>query len=559
MIIRKTPVHAGITVFLLTLLAGCQSIGTEDNATAASAPDPERKAPRIQDLGTLRFAVTSKDLSVQQYFDQGLRLTYGFNHAEAIRGFQEAQRRDPNCAMAFWGEALALGPNINAPMGEDAHKRAYAAIQQAVALKGKVSPKESDFIDAMAARYAADPKSDRKTFDEAYAQAMEKLAAKYPDDAEAATLYVDSLMNLSPWNYWLKNGDPRLATTEFVPLLEKTIAKHPNHPGAHHLYIHAVEASDNPDRAVPSADILASLMPGAGHLVHMPSHIYIRVGQYEKAAQSNINAIAADEDYLAQCRAQGMYPQGYYPHNTHFLWSAQTWLGQSAEAIANAWKTATVGVTKTPHHAPTNQQFAPTPWFAYVRFGKWPEMLEEESPPARNLYTLAMWHYARGAALAATGKFDEARASLDALEPIIDEPGLKDIAIGTCNGRDIAAVAREVLAGEIAFRSGDTETAIHRFERGVRLEDGLSYNEPPAWNFPVRHNLGAALLKAGLPAEAETVYWEDLRRNRENGYALFGLMQALEAQGRKDEAALMEERFAKAWKNADIRLTGSCF
>ncbi len=560
MYLRVAPIHAAVALLLPALFLGCQTTGTEGSVTAAvSAPDPDCKAPRIQNLGALTFPVTSKDPSVQPYFDQGLRLTYGFNHAEAIRGFQEAQRRDPDCAMAYWGEALALGPNINSKMGEDAHKRAYAAIQKAVALMGKAPVKERDFIEALAARYSADPKSDRKSLDEAYAHAMAKVAEKYPDDAEAATLYADSLMNLTGRDYWLKNGDPRPATITFIPLLEQTMAKHPDHAGAHHLYIHAVEASNDPDRAVPSADILASLMPGSGHLVHMPSHIYVRVGQYENAALSNIAAVAADEDYIDQCEAQGMYPTSYYPHNAHFLWSAQAWLGQSEAAIASAWKTAAKGVNKVPHHEPTNQRLAAIPWFTYVRFGKWDEMLGQERPPARNLYTLAIWHYARGIALAATGKLEDARASAEAMEPILEEPGLKGIGIGRNNGRDVVAIAREVLAGEIALRGGDTESAIRHFERGVRLEDGLQYGEPPAWNIPVRHNLGAALLKAGLPAEAETVYWEDLRHNRENGYALFGMIMALEAQGRNDEAALMEGRFAKAWKNADIRLTGSCF
>lgn len=514
-------------------------------------------APRLQKLGNHKFPVSTRNAQAQLFMNQGLNLSYAFNHAEAGRAYREAARRDPNLAMAFWGEALALGPNINAPMDPANEPKALEAIQKAIALKAKATPREQALIDALKFRYSGRGE-DRRANDVAYADAMRKVHLQFPDDQDIAMLYVESVMDLRPWGYWTRDGTPYERTPEIVALTETVIARNPQHPGALHLYIHLMEAYE-PYKAEPAADRLLTLMPAAGHLVHMPAHIYQRVGRYADAARSNELAIAADEDYISQCRAQGLYPMAYYPHNLHFLWFAATADGRSAMAIGAARKTASRVDDETLKAVPLLAGFRVVPYYALTRFGKWDEMLREPEPPATTPYLRGMWHYARGTAFLGKGQTDSAAQEFAKLDEIMPDKSLDQPLFSPNTGRMVLTIAREVLAGEIAAAKKDYDPAIAHLERAVRLEDALVYTEPSEFHYPPRHALGAVLLEANRPAEAETVYWEDLKRNRENGWALFGLMQALKAEGKSEDAALIEARFKKAWGRADIKLTSSRF
>jgi tetratricopeptide (TPR) repeat protein len=529
-----------------------------DEAAAQPAPNGVL-APRLQNLGAHTFKVTTKSAQAQRFINQGVNLTYGFNHAEAGRAFAEAARLDPSCAMAYWGQALVLGPNINAAMNPADEPKASELIQKAVSLKPKATARERDYIDALAKRYTGKAE-DRQTADKAFVEAMRALSKKYPRDPDAATMFAESIMDLRPWNYWTRDGIPYDGTSEAVAALEKTIAANPKHPGALHYWIHLWEPTKEPERAEREADRLLPLMPGAGHMVHMPAHIYLRVGRYADVIASNQKAVAADEDYITQCRAQGVYPLGYYPHNIHFVWLGATMIGRGKLAIESARKTASAIANATDEQRPFVQGFMVVPYFALIRFGRWDELLAEPKPAYDSIFTRGIWHYARGTALAAKGRFDEAEQELAALQKIAVDPELATLPQFVLNTPDaILRIAPEMLAGDIATRRKNYDKAIGHFERAVRYEDALIYNEPPDWHSPVRHWLGAALMEAGKPAEAEVVYWEDLRRNRDNGWSLFGLHQALAAQGKHDDAALVLTRFKKAWAQADVTLAGSRF
>ena len=432
-------------------------------------------------------------------------------------------------------------------------------MQKAVSLARGATPRERDYIDALAKRYTG--KADgRQAADRAFADAMRAVTKKYPRDLDAATIFAEALMDLRPWNYWTRDGVPHEGTDEAVAALERVFAANPKHPGALHYWIHLWEPTKDPERAEKEADRLLPLMPGAGHIIHMPAHIYLRVGRYADVVTSNQKAVAADEDYITQCRAQGMYPLGYYPHNIHFVWLGSTMSGQSRLAVESARKVASSVATATPEQLPFVQGFLVVPYFAMVRFGQWDAIIAEPKPAHEPLYTRAIWHFARGSAFAAKGQIENARQELTALQAIGADPALAKMPQFSLNPPDaIVRVALEVLSGEVAARQKQFDVAIAHFDRAVRLEDGLTYTEPPDWHAPIRHWLGATLLDAGRPAEAEVVYWEDLKRNRENGWALFGLHQALLAQGRKDEAALVEQRLKKAWARADVTLAASRF
>jgi len=531
-----------------------------EKSEEADKPAPTGElAPRLQNLGKLTFAVTTKSKQAQLFINQGVNLAYGFNHAEAGRAFREAARLDPNCGMAYWGQALVLGPNINVPMTPDDEPKAYEASQNAVRLKSKATPREQAYIDAVAQRYSGRAE-DRATRDRAYADAMGGVVKRFPNDLDAATMYAEALMDLRPWNYWMRDGRPYAETTEIVATLEKVLARKPDHPGANHYYIHAMEATKTPEKAEAAADRLGTLMPGAGHMVHMPSHIYQRVGRYADAEAANEEAIKADEDYIAQCRAQGLYPMAYYPHNIHFLWFAASAEGRSQAAIESARKVAAKVSDETLDQLPLLAGFRVVPWYALTRFGKWNEMLAEPAPADRFLYLNGTWHYARGLAFLGKGQPDEAEKELAALRRIAADPALNYTLFSPNMAAAILSAAPEVLAGELAARRQDYDAAVAHIERAVRLEDGLVYTEPSEWHYPPRQALGAVLLAAGRANEAETVYWEDLRRNPENGWSLFGLAQALRAQpGRVNEAAAAQARFDKAWTRADVTLTGSRF
>jgi len=512
-------------------------------------------APRLQNLGTHAFPVSTTNRQAQLFTNQGLNLAYAFNHAESARAFREAARLDPNLAMAFWGQALVLGPNINAAMEPNEEPNALALVQKAVALKAKATQREQALIDALALRYTGNA-SDRVARDAAYAAAMRKVHEAYPNDLDITTLYVESVMDLRPWGYWTGDGKPYDRVAEAVALTEGVLARNPKHPGALHLYIHLMEANE-PWKAEKAADALLPLMPAAGHIVHMPSHIFQRVGRYADAMKSNQLAIAADEDYITQCRAQGLYPIGYYPHNLHFLWFASTFDGQGKIAVDTARKTASKVDPAVLQQLPLLAAFKVVPYYALTRFGRWDEMLAEPAPSNENAFLFGIYHYNRGIALVAKGRLDEAAQELATVKRTLEDKALDQPLFSPNTGRAVLTIAPEVLAGEIAAARKQYDVAIAHLDRAVRLEDGLVYTEPSEWHYPPRHTLGAVLLEAGRPAEAETVYWQDLRRNPENGWALFGVVQALKAQKKDDKAALAEARFKKAWARADVTLTAS--
>jgi len=550
---------AGVTAGILStgLLA---SAATDSKDDIQSAVVPGQIAPRLQNLGDHEFPVTTSSARAQLFFSQGMMLTYGFNHAEATRSFREVVRLDPNCAMAYWGMALVLGPNINMAMAPEAEPQAYELIQKAVALKKYASEKEKAYIDALALRYSAEKKPDRNALDRAYTKAMRDLHKRYPADLDAATLYAEAVMDLRPWNYWTRDMQPYPETKEVMRVLESVLASNPNHPGAIHLYIHTVELA-RPELAEAGADRLWNLAPGAGHLVHMPSHIFRRIGRYRDASKSNLDAVAADEDYIEQCRAQGVYPLAYYPHNIHFLWDSATMEGRSEVALDAARKSASSIPADAWREVPLLHQFLVTPLFAYTRFGEWEAILSEPPPPQDSLFWTGVWHYARGMALTATGKLKEANRELDSLRGIAAQKSLDGyrVTFSRNGAKAILEIANEVLTGELAAKRGYHDLAIARLHRAILLEDNLIYNEPPDWHVPARQALGAVLLDAGRPAEAESIYWQDLSRNRENGWSVFGLMQSLSAQGKTEQAALIEARFRKTWNRADVTLTASRF
>ena len=515
-------------------------------------------APRLQNLGTHSFPVSTRNRQAQLFINQGLNLAYAFNHAEARRAFREAARLDPNLAMAYWGQALVLGPNINAQMEPNEEPSAFELVQKAMSLRSRATSRERAYIEALAERYSGKAE-DRRPRDEAYMAAMKKVHQRFPDDLDAATLYVESMMDLRPWGYWQRDGAPHTGTAEAVSLAERVMARNPRHPGALHMYIHLVEGTATPERAERAADTLLTLMPAAGHMVHMPAHIYQRVGRYADAIKSNQLAIAADVDYITQCRAQGLYPMGYYPHNIHFLWFAATYDGQSAKAIEAARKVAAKIDDEALKNVPITAGFRVVPYLALTRFGKWDEMLKQPEPPAASAYLRGMWHYNRGLAFVAKNQFPAAEQELSKLRAVLQDKSLDGTLFSPNIARNILEIGPEVLAGELAAARKQFNVAVTHMEKAIRLEDALVYTEPSEWHYPPRHALGAILLEAGRAPEAETVYWEDLRRNRENGWALFGLTQALRAQNKNEEAALIEARFKKAWARADVTLTASRF
>jgi len=520
-------------------------------------------APLFDGMGDHHHPITTKSADAQRYFDQGLVIDFAFNHAESARSFRAAQTLDPDCAMCFWGEALALGPNINVTsngqvvMSDEDRRKAHAAIRRAVALKDGVTQKERDYIDALAVRYNGDPSTPREPLDLAYADAMRDLYRKYPDDDDAASLFAESLMNTMPWDYWLDPGNPKPHTVEVLDALETVLARSPEHPMAIHLYIHAVEASSNPERAEPHADTLADLVPGAGHLVHMPSHIYWRVGRYHDASAANVKAAAVDEAYIAACNAQGFYPAAYYPHNIHFLWAASSMEGRSAVALEAARKVADNVALEMIDAYPSVEFFKTIPTLALVQFGRFEDVLAEPQPPAHLEYSTAIWHYARATALARTGDVAGARAEREKLLPLRDATDVKFLDTLQYPASMLLAIADGLVRGEIASAEGRHEEAIAHFEEAVAVQDELPYTEPPFWYYPTRHSLGKALLAAGDAARAEAVYRRDLELYPHNGWAMFGLVQSLERQGK--DASAVREHFESAWRLADVELTASRF
>jgi len=545
--------HHTIGFAAATLLAcAAPSLATEATTVSVSEKPHSDTVPLYTNLGTHHKRISTTAPVAQQYFDQGLRLVYGFNHAEAIRSFTRAAQLDPTCAMCYWGIALAYGPHVNAPMDKASGVAAYAALKKAQALKSHATASERKYIKALAQRYAADPPADRARLDTAYSRAMGQVAKTYPKDLDAAALYAESLMDLRPWNYWQPDGTPYPGTKEIVRQLERVISKNPNHPGACHYYIHAVEAV-NPKAAVPCAERLARLMPGEGHMVHMPAHIYIRVGRWNDAVQANQHAIHSDEMFIEGQHPMGVYPLAYYPHNIHFLAFASTMAGRSAQAIeASNTLTSKVNLDAA-RQVGMLQEMLPYHALTLTTFGKWDEVLAQPLPPEDIRFSHAIASYARGVAYAVKGEWTEAQAALDTVTAA-------DVATpGGAEGKMALSIAVHALTGEIATRRGDIDAGITHFREAARIEDGGLYFEPPKWYYPIRHSLGAVLLKAGHHAEAEKVYREDLRRFPENGWSLFGLAQALRAQGKENDAVAEEARFRRAWAGTDVTLTASRF
>jgi len=560
---RRTTSILAIALFSIGSV-GCSA--TDDQVQAEHVDDhehadaqtsgPAGSVPLYDNLGEYHRSIATDAELAQAYFDQGLRLQYAFNHAEAIRSYQEALRLDPDCAMCWWGIALASGPNINAQMDSAAGAAAWSAITTAQELAEEGPAAEKALVGALAQRFAADPKAARPPLDSAYARAMGVVATSFPDDPDALTLYGASLMNLSPWFYWTgdyANREPREDTPTMLASFEKALVLNPDHLGACHYYIHSVEAA-YPERAVECADRLARLMPGAGHLVHMPGHIYIRVGRYADAVTQNEHAVHADETYIQDQRPGGLYPTAYYPHNYHFMWFAATMAGMSDKALYAARQVAPKVPLEVAKQIYWIQNVLVLPQLAMVTFGDWEGVLAEPMPPEDLHNATAMAHYSRGIAFAATGRRSEADAELEAVRLIGNEIGAGDDSEGP---EIVVAIAGHALAGEIALRTGDAAGAVPHLETAARLEDGMLYDEPPVWYYPIRHSLGRALLEAGRPAEAEKCYREDLVRFPANGWSLIGLAEALEDQGRTADAEAVRAEFRMAWEAADIELTSS--
>ena len=526
-------------------------------SSAEAMPAGQTSAPPLFDnLGSLHHPISTTSEQAQRYFDQGLRLIYAFNHEEAIRSFEAAVDWDPEAAMPYWGIALALGPNINSAMEKKSEYRAIEMVQKARRLVDRANSEEQAYIEALVTRYMGRKGVKRKGLDEAYAKAMRSVAQRFPDDDDASTLFAEAMMDLRPWDFWKPDGRPQPGTDEIVTTLESVLARNPDHPGACHYYIHTLEASPYPERALACAERLPDLMPGAGHLVHMPAHLYIRLGKYHEAAERNEDAARVDRAYLAARTPSGDYADGYYSHNLHFLWAALMMEGRSAEATRVA-RELTNTITEDEARADKwKELYLPTPLYSLIRFGRWDELLRE--PPPHKGFRLmdGMWRLGRGLALVSTGRLPGAEGEHHALANLTKQIK-RDRSQEEKIARTLLKIAERMLAGEIAARRERYDDAIRTLKEAVKLEDSLPYVEPPHWPLPVRQYLGSVLLLAGRPADAETEYRADLSRNPENGWALIGLIQSLQDQQKNDQAAEVEDRFKKAWAHADFSPAGS--
>jgi tetratricopeptide (TPR) repeat protein len=558
----KSMLLIAIAATLLTT-AACENTTTPPSDIESSHSDLAQRAgaPLFDGMGSHHHPITTSSSDAQRYFDQGLIIDFAFNHAESARSFRAAQTLDPAAAMTYWGEALALGPNINvtsngkAVMADDDRRNAFAAVTKAKQLMANASEKERDYISALATRYDGDPSTAREPLDIAYMNAMRVLHKSYPQDDDAAALFAESIMNTMPWDYWLDGKNPKPLAAEAIDVLEMVLARSPEHPMALHLYIHAVEASSVPQRAESAADRLQGLVPGAGHLVHMPAHIYWRVGRYADASAANVLAAQVDEDYIAACNAQGFYPAAYYPHNIHFLWAASSMEGRSEIAIASARKVAANVQLEMVDEFPGVEFFKTIPLLSLTQFGRWEDILAEPAPPERLGYSTAIWHYARATAFARQGNLDAARSEHAKLVPFRTANDVEFLDSLLYPATMLLEIADHLVAGEIALADSDFGKAIEHFEKAVKVQDALPYTEPPFWYYPTRHSLGRALMLDGNAAKAEAVYRKDLEQYPRNGWAMFGLVQSLEAQGK--DATEAKEKFTFAWRAADVVLTGS--
>lgn len=520
-----------------------------------------RLVPLFAGLDVYHYKITTNSKLAQKYFDQGFVLNYGFNHAEAARSFQEAIQQDPECAMCYWGLAYVLGPNYNAGMSPEVLIPANEALVKAQMYSTKVSPKERALIKALSKRYPKALDVDPQPFYEAYAKAMQQVQQKHPDDLDIAVMTAEALMDLHPWDLYTKAGIPQPWTPPIVNLIEYVLEKDPNHPQGMHLYIHAMEASNIPEKALAAADRLRDRVPGSGHLLHMPSHLYINTGHYHEGSLANERAVKVDSAYVEACHAAGIYPLAYYPHNWHFLAACAALEGRGDRALEASKYMAEYTVDQNMMQEPglaTLQHYYSIPWYIMVKFAMWDKILAEPQPDASLLYPEAVWCYARGMAYANKGDFAKANAELARIEKIEKEPSVQEMTVWDINNIiELVTIAKLVLAGEIAFQEGKFDLAVKNFQEAVALEDQLNYNEPPDWFFSVRHLLGAALLENNQLAEAEKVYRQDLKELKHNGWALMGLYQSLKKQGKEKEAAVIKMQFKEAWQFADVQLNSS--
>jgi tetratricopeptide (TPR) repeat protein len=535
--------------FAILLLFPLVAFGQHGHAPA------KEPAPAVLEagLGDINHPVSTNNPEAQKFFNQGLGFIYAFNHAEAINSFKQAAKLDPQLAMAYWGIAISLGSNYNVPADGPALVQAYSNLQKAIELAPKASEHDRAYIDALSKRYSSDVSADKHKLEVDYKNAMGELSKNYPDDLDAATLYAESMMNLRPWHLWTLDGKPEENTLEIVSVLESVLRRNPNHSGANHYYIHAVEASTNAERALPSADRLGQIAPNAGHLVHMPSHVYIRTGDYYKAAKANVDAIAVDRNYIAKSGNNGLYPAMYYNHNIHFLAAASAMNGRYADSIKSA-RELEANVKPVVKAMPMLEMFLPYPLVSMTRFSKWDEILKEPQPDASLKITTGFWHFARGSAYASTKQVDKAEAELAALQAV-DKTMTDEVRMFNNPAANVLKIAELELAGRIALAKGDKKAGVDLLTQAVAAEDATNYSEPADWDLPVREVLGSVLLANGDYAAAEKVFRAEILRQPRNGRALFGLAESLRKQGKEGAAKSVQAEFEKAWQYADTKLS----
>lgn len=541
------------------ILAGKNNYSCAPETTDAKWFESDNKAPHFEGMDVIEYVITTKNAEAQKYFNQGLVFAFGFNHAEAARSFYYGTKLDPKSAMCFWGYAYVLGPNYNAGMDKDNYQRAYSAIQQAIKLAANSTEKEKALIYALSKRYVAKPAEDRYLLDVTYSKAMKDVTEKFPEDNTIAVLYAESIMNLHPWDLYDKRGIPKKWTPEIESILEKVLRREPKHIGANHFYIHAVEASGTPQRGNAAADLFdKGLVSNSGHLVHMPSHIYIRTGEYHKGTLANINAVKKDSIYVTQCHAQGAYPLGYYPHNYHFMAACATLEGNYKWAMLAANETSKLVHPKTMITPGWEglQHYYTIPYFVAVKFGKWDAVLKMKLISDTLKYPAAIAHYGKGMAYLHKKDGEKAKAELAALEITANHPYMKKITIWEINSLDnILHIASKVLEGEILASEGKYDQSTILLKEATAIEDNLNYNEPPDWFFSVRHHLGAVQIKAGKYNDAIKTYQDDLKKFPNNGWAQHGLKLAYEKLNNQAKVKEMDVLIAKSWAYADIKIT----
>ncbi|HYM81078.1 MAG TPA: hypothetical protein VEY91_06670 [Candidatus Limnocylindria bacterium] len=546
-------IRSAALIWIVVAFAAAPALAQHDHSHAGhSHHGSTATVPTFEHIGNVHHEIRTSNPEAQRYFDQGLFLTYGFNHEEAIRAFEHVAHLDSTAAMAWWGVALANGPNINWPMDSTQEARANVALAKAKSLAVRhASEQERAYIDALATRYGTPAGADRAARDAAYARAMDALRKRYPDDLDAAALYAEAMLDLSPWNQWTLDGKPLPGTLETLEALESVLKRNPDHIGAIHYYIHAAEAGPAHKKAVPYAERLSKMPLDAGHLVHMPSHIFQRVGRYQESELDNIEASDHDSLYIAKWKPDGIYPMMYYPHNVHFVWAAASMSGRSRQAVHYARRLTALVPAEMVSMAPPMEFWCPTIYYALVRFAQWDVILKEPPPHQDLRFTRGIWHFARGQAYAGRGELERALAERDSVAAIAASTPA-DALVSFNSAKALLTIATHQLGAEVASKQGKADDAVRRLRQAIAIEDTLHYDEPPAWALPVRHSLGTILLAANRAQEAEAAFRADLERNPENGWSLHGLAQALRARKATADATEVEKRFRAAWARADV-------